>query len=700
MYTNAAKQLLSTILDTSRNTVRSDRTRLLNDIKLVLGITAYLDPDTLWEASYLASREFIAAAARVDTAMDTLTAAFRATKPQQVTPPKTVVANTLLEISPSSQVYATELETLLKKFPRRDLSSAQVYDVQAGLKTLRDSLLLCFKSALVLKSIPNIRMRLFTSYFADRIKAWVTEVIEKTPSDLEAVEQLGAIHQLVLMSQTGLETPSIKYTGACTLGTTEPARIQIGSPVYAVPGGTTMGWKNDPDVAVPYTVWTIPTATPAEIDLGDGCNPVGPITPNQWVVTAANLNFECRANNEVYTGVLLAGTRNSVDMRIHLDAQVTGALPRPFDFVVSGTNILIQMLDANRSPGMQLYFAGGAASFNSHCDAAQEGWYQGAYAPGLLTSTNAPTIVQESSFPVGQEPLAATLNAAGTITLATANTSILADDLITVNYLTGFGQPHRATYRIDSIVAGLTITVTAGHSSPADFATSGAIPTTVATVPESVEVEISRVNNFIEDASYLDVAGEVELDVAAATAYATGFSVVPATTPDVPVRVGDIVAYGSSGATDVVSGLDPIRVVTGISTEVTSVTISSGLGDALGALPMGDALRKEIALGSSSILGRLHDLMAATTWTSFSAFSNSADQLLTDISDLSTVLSAAQFSVKRLPWVITMLRQHGYDRAEESLRRGDIFEFIPQTALDASGASSVLNQLNLLINSL
>jgi len=53
-----------------------------------------------------------------------------------------------------------------------------------------------------------------------------------------------------------------------------------------------------------------------------------------------------------------------------------------------------------------------------------------------------------------------------------------------------------------------------------------------------------------------------------------------------------------------------------------------------------------------------------------------------------------------LPWVITMLRQHGYDRAEESLRRGDIFEFIPQTALDASGASSVLNQLNLLINSL
>ena len=698
MYTDSAKKLLSTILATNRSTLREDRTRLLDDIKLVFGITAYLDPDTLWEASYLASRDFIPAAARVAAAMTSLTESFRITKAQPVSARKTIIRNTLLDIYPSSQVYATEVAKLIKKYPRRDHLSAQVYDVQADLSTLRDSLLTCVRAAYVMRNLPDLELRLFTGYFAERIKEWVTDAGESA-SDLDALEQLGAVYQLLLMSQSRLGVPTTKYTGICTLGETVPARIQIGSPVYAVPPGVTMNWKDDPDVAVPYTNWAIPAASPAEINLGNGCDWNGPVVTNVWVIALGiNDAFQCRANNEIYTLTIPPGTYSTSALQAILLLGVTGALPRPFGFVKVGDDLIMRMYDFNVGPGMQL-FSDGTGNFNLHCEAAEIGWRQGTYALDTLESTDAPTIVAETTYPVGTTPLAATLNVAGDITLATAQVGILPGDLIEVEYAATANTPLSAKYSILTFVGGTDIAVYPGLNSPADFATAGFIPLSAIGVAEPITVKISRVDNFIEATNYLDIAGQAEIGAAAATQYSLAYSITPAATPTIPVRIGDVVTYGS-GSSDVLVATNPIRVASGILTDVTSVTISSGLGSSLGSLSMGSALAKMLGEGEPAILGKLHDLMAATTWTSFSAFSATAEPLLTDIADFATVLSGFQYSIKRLPWIVALLRQHGYDKAAASVQRGDILSFLPQSVMEASGTASVLSQLNDILNAL
>jgi len=690
--------------------VREDRARLLNDIKLIFGLTAYLDSDTLWEGCYLASQRYLTAESSVLTLLDDITEAFRTNK---VIPPKDskiILDNPLDPTAPSATVYASKLEELIKNYPRRDEeSSAKGAAIRTKVEELRAALLECFRAVLVFKTTQQLQLRLFTGYFKDRIIEWTDEVLAEDIDHVEAVEALGGIHYLTTLAENRQSPARVKYAlGAGALGSLAPASISIGPPVFAVPPATTMNWLDTPGGAP--TAWTIPEATAASVSLGVACDPVvGEPAAGSWTIGAgANDTFYCRVNNTEYTGTLAAAVYTSATMAVELDTKVSGpVVPRPFDFVVSGNEIFLVMLDTNRSQGMQLYFpqAGplvGTGLFNGSCPGADYGWARGDYAPADLTSTDSPTVSVETTYPLGLTPLAATLSAAGTIALSVAQPTLTTDHLITVSYNSPvFNTPASATYKIGAIVGGVAITPEAGLSSPIDFIASGRIPTTELGTGEAITVQISHCDISLESATYIELAGEVEIGAAATFDYAGGTTLTLPSEPTVPLRIGDIVEYGGSAptTTTLLSSTSPYVLAAEIPTAYAEFEIRSGLGELFANLTIGPTLNKALTT-ELDILHLLDKTLSSMTWSSFSAFKEAFAPYLTDMADLRSQLSSASFSIKRLPWVISLLRQHGYTRAAATLQRGDIPSFLPQPITEASGAESVLQQLSEVLNSL
>jgi hypothetical protein len=702
MYTNATRRLLSTVVDTSREGVREDRTRLLKDIKLLYALTTYFDTDTFWEASHLAAQKFVTAATAIDTLMDSLTLTFQTSKQQTIAPPKVVLQNTLDGNDPSPARYVTALEAMIKRFPRRDTQDTKEYGLATQLQQLRVAFRDCLWAAQVLENIPNSKLQLFTGYFRERVVAWVDEVLSKEFNTIEAVERLGTLYELVSMASTSAAPAELKYSGACTVGNLSPASIALGPPVYAVPAGTTMNWRSDP--AVGFTTWTLPTASPATLNIGPGCSSVvpAPLVPNQWtIVGGINDFFYCRANNIEFTNAagFAAGVYTTAQMVALLTAGVAGAVPLPFTFIASGNDILLQMTADNCSPGMQLYFPAitlaAPSNFNLTCAEGEVRWAGGAYADKLLTSADAPTAVREVTYPTEQVTLDATLTITGDLVLASPQLAVRAGDLLTVLYNNGSAIPLSAQYMIATIVGGTDITVAAGLSAPTDFIAIGQIPLTTIGVAEAVTVQITREEVSFKETPYLELAGNVDIDAPAAAVYSTGTTVTLSDTETVPLRIGDLVRTSATTAT--ITGLSPVTV-SSLSYVTTSAEILSGLQNVYGNLVIGSELKKSLKT-STSLLRALDQNLSAMTWSTFAAFKGSTQPLLTDIEDLALQLTIA-FSLKRLPRVIALLRQHGFDRSALLLRRGDLLTFLPQTALEATGVTSVLQQLSDIINSL
>lgn len=687
MYTSAVRRLLSSLISTSRTGIRSSRAGLLSDLKLLLILTTYLDPDTLWEASYLAGRRFITSVNSLGVAVLTLENYFQGSKPNMAAHESFRKVNPLTNLPDSPVIYADAIESLIKEYPRRDIEDTRA-QVPVLTRQIISSLTAIAESVAVLRAVPGTQFSLNNLAFRDKIRTWVDETLLVT-SNLEAIEALGAIQELLSMSQVIQGTVTEKYSGAVTVGGVGTVTQDLEPYVFAVPAGTTVDWRNDPTAGL--TTWAVPASTGISIPLGVGRDAAGTITSDSWEIVAGPLGndaFLARVNNSAYSFALTPGVGiTTANLALDINAGLVGS---GIEAVATGPALTLQTEVGQGSAGMQINFPAGF-SFNDSTEAVA-GWYQGAYA----SLTGGPTIVEELTPRHEGAALAATLLGGGTVQLAVASAEIVAGDVIVVEYAPSTANtPLSAMYKVDTIAGGGTLITPSAGIMPVTFASMGNIPTTVLVTAEPVTIRAYEARVYIEETSYLETTAEPTIGTSAFTQYAEATTVTLGGDETVPLRVGDILTDSSAYT---ITGLSPVTIEGGYPGDTTTATITSGLAEQYGSLAFPTDLTSKITYGN--LLELLEEYRASYTWAGFVAFNAEMTPFYDAAGALKTTLESKTFNILRLPRIISLLRQHDFGRSADTLMKGDFYSFLPQSVVAASSASSVLAQLQQILSSL